>query len=47
MPLIVFAVPFVAGKQRPRVLRSGRTYTPKQTREATAKQRNDVTGLYS
>ena len=34
MPLIVFAVPFVAGKQRPRVLRSGRTYTPKQTREA-------------
>lgn len=36
MPLVKFAVPFVAGKQRPRVLRNGRTYTPTQTREAEA-----------
>ena len=36
MPLIEFAVPFVAGKQRPRVLRNGGAFTPKKTREAEA-----------
>lgn len=34
MPLVDFAVPFVAGKQRPRVLRNGGAFTPKKTREA-------------
>lgn len=31
---VEFNLPFVAGKQRPRVLRSGRAYTPKKTRDA-------------
>lgn len=34
MPLVTFSIPTVAGKQRPRVLRSGRAYTPKETRDA-------------
>lgn len=36
MPLVKFAVPFVAGKQRPRVLRNGGAFTPRKTREAEA-----------
>ena len=36
MPSVEFEVPFVAGKQRPRVLRSGRAYTPRETHAAEA-----------
>ena len=36
MPLVTFVVPSVVGKQRPRVLRSGRAYTPARTRDAEA-----------
>ena len=32
--MVRFSVPFVIAKGRPRVLRSGRTYTPKRTAEA-------------
>ena len=34
MPRVTFSIPTVAGKQRPRVLRSGHSYTPANTREA-------------
>ena len=32
--VIEFKVPFVFGEQRPRILRNGRSYLPKETRDA-------------